>query len=530
MYWGSLNPLITFTKIGVILIISTKSFKLALPIYLILLCDFVLLANNYRISEHLDMLSANINIAGRQRMLSQKITKALTLVQHEIHNNKPLETNINELNNAITLFDNTLNAFASGAYTLDPSGNRLFIKKLSQPNIKSIISESQQLWLPLHSQLTKFLDKSTIDPEELNSLIDVMSQNNNKLLKLMNDLTISLEQEAKEQVVSLRTFQIVIVILISASFLLLTMRFQRREKYYAQLMEKSTDIIMSIDISSRTISFISDSVKTLLGYKVNDCIDKKALMIFTDRSQPIVEEILSHLSNTQTLEQDRYEVELIHNKGTTIVADMVLEISTSEDGKRLELNADIRDISERKETEKVLLELAHQDPLTGLANRELFFQLAKQSIKLAERNKSSFALLFLDLNKFKQVNDNYGHDIGDKVLIEVSQRIAQSLRDSDTVARVGGDEFIILLQNINACEINSIELVAQQIIDNISKEIVINEIPHQVGASIGIALYPNHTKDLEKLIKLADTAMYESKNSQQSNIIFAPSPSDKNSQ
>jgi len=155
-------------------------------------------------------------------------------------------------------------------------------------------------------------------------------------------------------------------------------------------------------------------------------------------------------------------------------------------------------------------QLALYDNVTNLPNRTLFLIELENEMKRASRSSGKIALLFIDLDGFKAVNDTYGHQIGDELLLYAANSFTSSVRSSDIVARVGGDEFIIILPNIK--EQDEALKVASNLIQRISKPININNNEIKIGASIGVSLYPDHTKDIDILIKLADNMMYKSKN------------------
>lgn len=169
----------------------------------------------------------------------------------------------------------------------------------------------------------------------------------------------------------------------------------------------------------------------------------------------------------------------------------------------------IRYAKERKEIEERLDYLAHYDHLTKLPNRILFFDRLRQSISLSHREKTHFALMFIDMDRFKSINDNYGHCTGDGLLQQFAERLSQAVRRSDTVARIGGDEFTVLLQNTGTT--TQIMNLAQKIIDDIRMPFVVNDHKLNVGCSIGIAVYPDAGKDEETLQRHADLAMYQAK-------------------
>ena len=165
-----------------------------------------------------------------------------------------------------------------------------------------------------------------------------------------------------------------------------------------------------------------------------------------------------------------------------------------------------------------LEQLAFYDPLTHLPNRTLFFDRFTQALSHAKRSKSIVALLSIDLDRFKKVNDSLGHDVGDLLLKEVSVRFSSFLRSGDTVARLGGDEFAIILSD-NSTTYN-VSIVAQKIIDTISEPFHLKNYTCSVGTSIGIAVYPSDGDDIEHLTKNADIAMYHAKNEGRNNYQF----------
>ena len=169
----------------------------------------------------------------------------------------------------------------------------------------------------------------------------------------------------------------------------------------------------------------------------------------------------------------------------------------------------VRDITERKQAEQKIAHLAHYDYLTDLPNRALLLDVLNHSISLAKRNKHKVAVLFMDLDGFKQINDTLGHEAGDLLLKGVAQRIKKTIRESDTVARVGGDEFILVLDNIDSAE-NSV-FVANKILFALSEPFDLKGQPGRVGGSIGISIFPDDSENPVQLVKQADEAMYLAK-------------------
>jgi diguanylate cyclase (GGDEF)-like protein len=162
-----------------------------------------------------------------------------------------------------------------------------------------------------------------------------------------------------------------------------------------------------------------------------------------------------------------------------------------------------------KQTQDQIAHLAYHDALTGLPNRILFYDRLGQAIARARRAQDAFAALYLDLDGFKAVNDAYGHDVGDALLREAAQRIKACVRESDTVARMGGDEFTVILNDIKAP--HNVQRVSDCLLRTLSSPFTLNTRCCQVGVSIGIALYPNHAATAEQLVRSADAAMYWAK-------------------
>ncbi len=176
------------------------------------------------------------------------------------------------------------------------------------------------------------------------------------------------------------------------------------------------------------------------------------------------------------------------------------------------------DITERKKLELELIKYANHDQLTGLPNRRLFFERLERMVVESERDNSKFALLFIDLDGFKDINDNYGHVVGDQVLVTLGDRLLKSIRKSDTVARMGGDEFTIIIRNID--DKKSVDMMVQKIHKVIQEAMHIGSREYKVNSSIGVAIYPDNGKHGEALLKNADSSMYEVKRNGKDGVKF----------
>ena len=176
-------------------------------------------------------------------------------------------------------------------------------------------------------------------------------------------------------------------------------------------------------------------------------------------------------------------------------------------------------VIERKRAEEKLDKMAHNDNLTGLPNRSLFSDRLNQALALAQRHKQELAVMFLDLDHFKEINDTLGHDTGDVLLRQAANRLMGCVRKTDTVARMGGDEFTVILTETK--EPGSVELVAKNILKSLLDPFDLDGNTCNVGCSIGIALYPKHGEDAETLLKHADNAMYYAKRKRNSYCVFS---------
>ncbi|MBC7190669.1 sensor domain-containing diguanylate cyclase, partial [Candidatus Aerophobetes bacterium] len=185
----------------------------------------------------------------------------------------------------------------------------------------------------------------------------------------------------------------------------------------------------------------------------------------------------------------------------------------------------LKDITHQKEKEKQLLFLATHDHLTGLPNRFLFNDRLKLALDQARRNKRKLALMILDIDNFKDINDNFGHSVGDELLKAFGERLRGILRKTDTVARMGGDEFLILLPDIKTPQ--SAERAAQKIMEEGKKPFFLGRRKIEVSFSIGISIYPEDGEDVDKLTTSADVALFIVKKRGKSNFAWYTSAVEK---
>ena len=193
-------------------------------------------------------------------------------------------------------------------------------------------------------------------------------------------------------------------------------------------------------------------------------------------------------------------IKFVHEKGETLY---------DADGLAFRSIGTIQDITEQKMTQERIERMAHYDTLTNLPNRALFYDRLRQALSLAKRRSGGLTLFYMDLDGFKQVNDTRGHHAGDLLLIAVAERLSNCVRESDTVSRLGGDEFTVILNGMH--EHAYIVGIAQKIIQAISVPFDIEGSEERVGISIGVARYTEDASNEDDLVKQADQAMYEAK-------------------
>ena len=213
------------------------------------------------------------------------------------------------------------------------------------------------------------------------------------------------------------------------------------------------------------------------------------------------------------------EIHALHRDGYEFPVELSVSVIDSADLQ--EFNAYIRDISERKHAETVIWNQANFDSLTSLPNRNLFLQKLEHEIRSCDRSNLSLALLYIDLDRFKDVNDTLGHDMGDLLLIEISSRLKKTLREIDTVSRLSGDEFTVILGQID--DPLSVQPLCQQLLDELARPYQLDNEKIFLTASIGVTFYPQDSKDIDVLQRNGDQAMYAAKgNGRNSFHFFTP--------
>lgn len=277
-------------------------------------------------------------------------------------------------------------------------------------------------------------------------------------------------------------------------------RQQEAEKHYRTLVDKAAEGIVLVTQAGYFILEANDAFASLAGMTVQE-IRGCSLLDFLDIEQEEVSEEFDRV-----LLETR-ELKVRHRSGQTLFTEISGSSLTFQNQPVLSLI--IHDITERKHFEEQLMYQAGHDPLTGLPNRNLLNDRLTQAIALSERSHSSIVIILLDLDHFKIINDTLGHSCGDQLLVTVARRLQDLIRGSDTISRIGGDEFVAVLTTRDHSE--DIITIANRFLEAISRPCTLQGQEIRVSASIGIALYPEDGDDCETLFKKADTAMYHIK-------------------
>jgi diguanylate cyclase (GGDEF)-like protein/PAS domain S-box-containing protein len=283
---------------------------------------------------------------------------------------------------------------------------------------------------------------------------------------------------------------------------------QASQHQFKAIFESAMDGILIFNAAGQVCG-INPAAEQIFGYPEADVLGKDmALLIprFHDASggEPDAHSIADGAAVAGTKVR---EFKAIRRSGEGF--DSELSISQMDVGGRALYIGIVRDITDRKRVHERIEQLAHHDFLTKLPNRALFKDRLERAMAMAERNEGRVAVLFLDLDGFKAINDELGHDAGDMLLCEIARRITGAIRHSDTVARAGGDEFTVILNEIGSQE--DVSAVAGKIRDVISLPFRIAGRERRIGASIGIAIFPDHARAHDELLRAADAAMYVAK-------------------
>lgn len=288
--------------------------------------------------------------------------------------------------------------------------------------------------------------------------------------------------------------------------------------HQAQIIEQIHDSVISTDLEGNILTWNKGS-ELLFGYKKNEIITKHISIIEYEKNYTAY---IEHVITNNTLYK---EIRLKTKNNIIIFVDLHLSVLRDSNDNIMGIIGYLQDITKRVEAEKELRYRAYHDTLTNLPNRLLFKDRLNMGIKKAKRTNAKIGLFFIDLDHFKKINDTYGHDVGDEVLQEVANRIKKLIREEDTLSRIGGDEFIIIMENLKTIKDTSI--LAEKILATLSLPITINTLKIFLSTSIGISIYPDDAQVDSDLIKHADNAMYKAKSKGRDNFQYYNNTNEK---
>ena len=291
--------------------------------------------------------------------------------------------------------------------------------------------------------------------------------------------------------------------------------------HQAQMIQQTQESIHTTDLKGHITSWNKGS-ESLFGYKSDEVMGKHISLLYPKGTHE------TFVANIPTLIKEgeyRTTLYLMKKSKEKILINLSLSLLRDNRGKPIGIVGYLQDITERKKAEDALLAQkeilryqAHHDALTGLPNRVLFSDRLEVGIEKSKRHKEGLALFFIDLDKFKHINDSLGHGVGDSVLKVIAKRLKDIIRKEDTLARLSGDEFTLIMEELQHPEDTS--LLAEKILKTLSEVIVIDDQKLYVSGSIGISFYPQDATDAQSLLKYADTAMYKAKEEGRNNYQF----------
>lgn len=405
----------------------------------------------------------------------------------------------------------TLNSASNGILVINEKGKITLYNK-NFINMWDLNEESVRL--NTHTDLLKKLSDNILNYEQISKYVESLIENNHAELTFITYLKDSKIFEVtslpriKDHIFKGRIF----------TFRDVTdeINAQKEIELAAKVFENSLEGIIITDADANIMK-VNNSFLKITGFSKDEILGHKPSILHSDwQDEVFYKRLWNDLLRNEIWEgeiKDRRKNGEMYISYSTIIL-----IKDKEDNKTNYIGF-TRDITKIKEDEEHIKTLAYYDSLTNLPNRSLFMDRLGQSLLYCKRNDQKSALLFIDLDNFKYVNDTYGHHTGDLLLQKVAEILSQSVRESDTVSRLSGDEFTIILRNIESK--GDILTIANKIIEKLSKPIMIkDDLELNIGSSIGAAVYPDDAKDEESLIKMADSAMYSAKENGKNRLKF----------
>ena len=280
---------------------------------------------------------------------------------------------------------------------------------------------------------------------------------------------------------------------------------RKSQAEYKKIVEEMIDIFYRTDMEGRVL-IMSKSVHELTGWTVEEMIGTKMADYYQEPTQR--DDFLKKLQEGGGVVRG-YEAAMKSKDGSELWVQTNAHFYFADNGEIAGIEGTVRNVTELVHARRKLEALANYDSLTGTANRNLFYEHLRRSMARTRRTKEQLALLYVDLDGFKEINDTYGHECGDMVLLVVATRIKEAIRETDLIARIGGDEFVVILESLATPE--KATKVAKKILKSISSSVPWQDQDVTPGASIGVVIYDGRTIEPDTLVNRADGAMYAAK-------------------
>ena len=315
-----------------------------------------------------------------------------------------------------------------------------------------------------------------------------------------------------------------------------TQALQESQALYRLLTEDAQDVLWRTD-SQLVITYISPADERLRGFRADEVVGRHVFDMFNEEGVAVLKAMIARRVQEEASGTPvgflNFEVQHRCKDGRLIWGEVLSKPDRNAQGEIIGYHGITREITERKRLEEQVHQLAFHDPLTHLANRRLMLDHLEQAMSASKRSQRHGALLFLDLDNFKPLNDTQGHGVGDLLLIEVAERLKACVREADTVARFGGDEFVVLLSELSTQPGEADEqavAIAEKVRTRLAEPYVLRSAPsapairHECTASIGVAVFHGRDESQNTVIDRADAAMYRAKEEGRNRIQCAPGP------
>lgn len=293
-------------------------------------------------------------------------------------------------------------------------------------------------------------------------------------------------------------------------------RLEHRRNWLALMVESSSDAIIGKALNGSILSW-NAAAERLYGYSAAEVVGRSISLLHPEDRIGETKQLMEKVIQGGTIEH--YETTHVSKDGRRLGVSLTISPVKDRAGLVIGVSTIARDITERKRADERIRYLALHDTLTGLPNRNLFRERLNNAIARARCNRHLMAILFIDLDRFKDINDSLGHNVGDRLLQVAANRLKRCLREGDGVARLGGDEFVVDLPVLANRE--EAMTIAQKILDVLRAPFVIDQFTLHISASIGISLFPNDGMDMDVLMHAADSAMYRAKKNGRDNYKFS---------